>query len=651
MKRILCTILATLCLFTFAACGNNTPATDGGSGETVYVPGPDFEPEQPVKGTLTGYVTDRGTPVADVTVTFGGRSVTSMRSGKYAMHSVDIADGTVTFSKAGYFDYTLSLGEADFTDGTAEFDVDISRIATISGTVYDMNGNRLSGVTVSSGGRETETSGLGTYTLTYITTDDGLITFEKEGYGTVTRLVRADWYDEYATVYGLETYMHRMARLTGRVIAADGLGLAGAAVGCGSETVYTDADGWYELWVYPEVDSTHAVYTIVYEMPGYVSASTRITFGNSTDVFDYDRELNTVTLTPDDTAELDIIANSTDTERLNLYGRTLYNAGEGADEIMNIMSGFEVTFTGTWLSVEMRTLPQPRINPNRAMFTTWSIFVDGAVDPLERQLYAESESWMTYSLVSGLPEGTHTVKVVKTDDPLISSCLVRNYRTDGTFGTRPEKPSLIMEAYGDSITSGGDNLLFNNKPSEDVVPGNGNGAATYVSYASYDLGAQLNVFSRSGICLYGANPGDTVNVVSRIYRQYSPLNTNIWTPPADYKPDIIVIGLGTNDQFGNMTGFAAAFKQFIRDLCNWYDKDDITFVLVHGFADLTVNNSGQIISPTIEECLIEVVSDMSDEGFDVHRLKFDPAPRFHPLADEHRAAADELTALLEELGY
>ncbi len=648
MKKAVCIILSLMFVLTFSGC-KSVPAADDPETVKVYVPAADSDPEQPSKGTVSGYITDNGAPVDGVTVTFGDRTVKSMRSGKFAMHSVEITDGKISFSKLGYFDYETTVLKTDFTDGTMEINVDFSRIATISGTVYDMNGNRLSGVTVSSGGQSVTTNSLGAYTITSVTADDGLITFAKEGYGSVTRLVRADWFDGDANVYGLETFMHRMAALSGSVIAPDGNGLAGVAVGCGSETVYTDDDGNYVLWVYPETDGTRANYRIFYEKEGYIPTETRVTFGSSYSGIEYEQQLNPVTLTPS-VADYDVIESSTDSERLNMYGRTLYNSSENADEVMNIMSGFEVRFTGTWLSVEMKTLAQPRINPEKAMFTTWSVFVDGSVDPLEHQFYAESESWMTYSIVSGLKEGTHTVKVVKTDDPLISSCLVRNYRTDGEFLLKPDKPALKMEAYGDSITSGGDNLLFNNKPSEDVVPGNGNGAATYVSYSSYDLGADLSVFSRSGICLYGANPGDTVDVVSKIYSQYSPKNKNIWTPPAGYAPDIVVIGLGTNDQFGNMTGFAAAMEQFIRDLCSWYAKDDITFVLVHGFADLTVNNSGQTISPTIEECLIKVVEDMSGE-YDVHRLKFDPAPRFHPLADEHRAAADSLTELLESLGY
>ena len=323
------------------------------------------------------------------------------------------------------------------------------------------------------------------------------------------------------------------------------------------------------------------------------------------------------------------------TGEVNLYGRNLFCGAENADEFINVMSGFEVRFRGTRLTAEMKTLPRPRINPNKPMFSTWSVFIDGARDPVERMLSARSEEWAEYTLAEGLAEGEHVVMAVKTDDPLVSSCLVRGYRTDGAFLPRPARPALRMEAFGDSITTGGDNML-GDRPSEDVVPENMNGAATYAAYAAYELGAELNVFARCGICLYGANEGDTVNVVSKIYDRVSPMHAEKWELRR-YIPSVVVIGLGTNDQFGNMAGFSAAYAQFVRELAAAYGKETL-FVLVHGFADLAVNQKGERICPPLADAVADTARVLRGEGYSVRTLRFDPAPRFHPLYPEHRRA-------------
>ena len=329
-------------------------------------------------------------------------------------------------------------------------------------------------------------------------------------------------------------------------------------------------------------------------------------------------------------------------DHVNLFGRTMYRTNYQAVQFDNVASGFEVRFYGTAFYAEMRTIKQPKINPDREMYSVICVFVDGATDPLETIINVETEAFERYTLCEGLPEGEHTVKVLKTDDPLVSSLLVRGYETDGQFLSAPERKKLKMEAYGDSITSGGDSLIGDG-PSYDVVPGTGHGAATYATFAAQDLGAEINVFSRSGICLFAANSGDQINVVEKIYKNVSPLNANPWNLER-YIPDIVVIGLGTNDELGNqfsINGFAAALRRMITGLSEVYGKDT-TYVCVYGYMNKNDN---------VEKAIDSVKETMNKEGYGVYSLKFQKAVNGHPSVAEHRAGGYQLSTLLRTLGY
>lgn len=329
-------------------------------------------------------------------------------------------------------------------------------------------------------------------------------------------------------------------------------------------------------------------------------------------------------------------------EYVNLFGRTVYRTNYQAVQFDNVASGFEVKFEGTAFYAEMRTIKQPKINPNREMYSVICVFIDGEKDPLQTIINVETEAFERYALCEGLPYGEHTVKVLKTDDPLVSSWLVRGYETDGKLLPAPERKKLKIEAYGDSITSGGDSLIGDG-PSYDVVPGTGHGAATYATFAAEDLGAEINVFSRSGICLYAASSGDTVNVVEKIYQNVSPLNANPWDLKR-YVPDIVVIGLGTNDELGNqfsVSGFAAAIRRMITGLSEIYGKDT-TYVCVYGY--MNKNND-------IENALNSAKATMETEGYNIHSLKFQKAVNGHPSVAEHRAGGYQLSAFLRTLGF
>lgn len=319
--------------------------------------------------------------------------------------------------------------------------------------------------------------------------------------------------------------------------------------------------------------------------------------------------------------------------KIKIHGRYTVDDGVRFD---NVASGIEVRFTGSKLFVTMKTFARPKINPLYDMFTVLCVMVDGN-DPLQMRLDVMSDVPQRYEVVS-LPYGTHTVKLFKTDDPLISSWTVSEVETDGTLNVLPMSSKLRLELFGDSISVGGDNLIGDG-PSLDVVPGTGNGCATFATFCAYDLDADINVLARCGLCLYPASTSDTEVVVGKIYDKVSALTLAPWDMSA-YVPDAVIISLGTNDELGNVfdtDGFSQALVTLANDLVRTYCKKDILFVLTYGFMDKTEQIRQGVISATESLCA---------QGIKAVNLQMPHAKCGHPSVAEHRTASHLLTELI-----
>ena len=248
--------------------------------KTEYVLGSDYEPSCVEKGTVEGLIQGSDGPLSGVKITLGDKTATSMRSGKFILRSADLSGGKLTFSKDGYFDYRYKLESDDFIGGKACVEITLTKKSNVSGTVKGSWGDYLSGVKVSSGGVETFTNADGTYNLDGVLAKDGILTFSKDGWGTVTKLVREDWFDENGTASGMDVEMHRTATLRGRVTDGE-TGLEGVTVTCGSAKAITDANGYYFLdGIFPELIVKHrnSGYQVEYKLNGYTTQVLTIDF-------------------------------------------------------------------------------------------------------------------------------------------------------------------------------------------------------------------------------------------------------------------------------------------------------------------------------------------------------------------------------------
>lgn len=214
-----------------------------------------------------GAVTDANNmPIAGVSVTIGGQTVTTDGSGKWSATAALSQEGlTVEYSKTGYISASTQIGVGDVGMSSVwnETKQLAAHVVTISGTVTDQNTDPVEGVTVTltyAGGesKTVMTNAQGVYTFSDVTTFvDVTITFAKEGYAqgsetrTAAQLAERDEFtvDKNITATAQIEYI----TLTGKVVGVSG-GLSGAKVEAGDLTATSNQDGVFTIENFPVVD-------------------------------------------------------------------------------------------------------------------------------------------------------------------------------------------------------------------------------------------------------------------------------------------------------------------------------------------------------------------------------------------------------------
>ncbi|MGN1077232.1 MAG: SGNH/GDSL hydrolase family protein, partial [Candidatus Gallimonas sp.] len=339
------------------------------------------------------------------------------------------------------------------------------------------------------------------------------------------------------------------------------------------------------------------------------------------------------------------IADLTDEEHVNLYGRTYYNESMQGRAFVNSASGFEVRFRGTELSMQAQS------NYISGWESRISVYVDGETDSNARVVTVKSSMLATYArvvLAENLAEGEHTVKVLKRLPSNKDTVLVSALSTDGEFLSAPARPQTKIEFFGDSITcgygvmrdvSGGDR---NNNTNETT-----NAMLSYAGIAAQQLSADWRIYGRDGIAMrypYSSG-GITVSenpaaVAVDLDSEEYPYDYNSWTP------DAVVIYLGTNDYNArnaahnsfSMEALKISFVQFIRDVVGYYYGKEIPIVLC----------SGQMVAGSgLDECMRGVKSMLVSEFPNLDTLEFAACASNHPIVEEARVAGNLLAEKLK----
>ncbi len=339
--------------------------------------------------------------------------------------------------------------------------------------------------------------------------------------------------------------------------------------------------------------------------------------------------------------------------QVNLYGRNYYSSGQNAEAFANAAAGFEVKIRGTSLTVTARSVPAANRTADR-----FSVFIDGEKDSNAKVVEMPHNvlGFSTLTLAEKLPEGEHTIKVLKRTASNQGTTYIKNISTDGVFLQAPSRPKLSIEFFGDSITVGAgvlrrvtfDKATGTYNDSEAYTAETGNVFQSYAGYAASMLDADFRVLGRSGLAMKYSSESVTMlsncnSAVIDIDPQEQPYN---WS---GYTPNAVVIYLGTNDYIQghghselnfSYAGLEAAFVQFIREVIGGHYGTEIPIVVC----------SGQMAAESdLNASMERVANSLKGEFPNIAHVRFAACASGHPTASEAETAGKLLAGKLREL--
>ncbi|MBP5292496.1 MAG: hypothetical protein J6023_00025 [Clostridia bacterium] len=301
------------------------------------------------------------------------------------------------------------------------------------------------------------------------------------------------------------------------------------------------------------------------------------------------------------------------TDFLTLYGRTVVQGKEL--KLFWTNSGFAFRCKGTGASV--------RINPSSTNSTYYgyvNVYVDGAFEPASTICVTTAGN---YDLISGLPEGIHTIEVRKRNEAAYGQSATLSFSnlkvTDGAFCVKPpEKPDFKIEFIGDSITCGFGNMIYDG--TGNYTTATEDGTMTYAALTAKALNADISVIARSGICYVQGSDKDSM------FGEYektaslpgAALSTEPWNFSSD-PADVVVINLGTNDGGARIDGksiTAATYTSQAVDFIEMVRRNNPDALIVWAYGLM-----GTGMAPALEAAVQQVKKAGDD---DVLFLKMNP---------------------------
>lgn len=331
-------------------------------------------------------------------------------------------------------------------------------------------------------------------------------------------------------------------------------------------------------------------------------------------------------------------------DRVRLFGRTYTRPAQPEHVFIPwTCGGFTVTFTGSSLTAEMAS--DAWHNENACPYL--AVIVDG--DDAHRQKIAVNrEGLCRYTLAERLPQGEHTVTVLKLSEALQSGWEVGALFLEGTLLNTPREESRPkIEFIGDSITAGfGNRCPTENGP---FCTREQDGYDSYGAIAARALGADYQIFAVSGYGVYRSPFGKDV---PPLYPYADGLHGQQarWDFSA-FSPDVVVINLGTNDGGWINLEPTLPTDEKIRLVEERYIEFLHTVRQAHPGAYIlcTIGLLESNAAPYVEQAVDRAKNDGMER---LSFLKLPAAQSFgagHPSLEAHRAGADVLVRALADL--
>ena len=155
----------------------------------------------------------------------------------------------------------------------------------------------------------------------------------------------------------------------------------------------------------------------------------------------------------------------------------------------------------------------------------------------------------TYTIATGLSDTTHKIELYKRTEATNWPTAFVNFIIDNgkKLTEPPARPIRKMEFYGDSITAG----LSLDAPGDDQAAVNTNSYLTYGSVTSRNLNAEHHTIAVSGIGV--VKSWWDANMPKDYYYRLTGSDGSSYWDFNEWKPDLIVINLGQNDKWLDVT--------------------------------------------------------------------------------------------------
>ena len=272
---------------------------------------------------------------------------------------------------------------------------------------------------------------------------------------------------------------------------------------------------------------------------------------------------------------------------LKRFGRVEVSGGRTKKmNVDHVASGFEVGFFGTELKVTAST--------SRTIYFRY--FVDGDKEGVFKKSYPASAE---YIVAENLPNGYHTVRLLKSSELDEGLLTIENIATDGVF-VPTESADLKIEYIGDSITAGYG--VLGERGSEARSTKNSDGTKTLAYLSAQKLNADHSIIALAGIAINVHLWRDNV-VMKDLYKQKS-LNDTSAYDFSKWQPDIVVCLMGENSYgycinkdssyYNRFSADYLAFLQYIQSV-----RPNAKIVCVYGM----MNNDYLIRSAITEAAL------------------------------------------------
>jgi lysophospholipase L1-like esterase len=314
-------------------------------------------------------------------------------------------------------------------------------------------------------------------------------------------------------------------------------------------------------------------------------------------------------------------------------------------------TGVSFTFTGTSATISLANI----VDDN-----SFDLVVDGGASTVIGKVSNTTIS------TPKLAKGTHTVVLRRRSETALGTVSINTVTTDGTFVSEKALTRQI-EVIGDSITVGygldGTNPCTNNA----LVTDN---PKTYGVLAATALGADYNVIAWSGKGLVrniATGSPDTSPLIPELYTRYGANDASGSYPfPSTWKPQAVVINLGTNDfsYLGydangqsyaaravlNASDFTAGLVNFVKSLQTHYPDAEF-FLLNSPMLSDTFPTAKDVQKSTQTKAIQDAVTKLGKKAHfvDWPTQGSDVGCDYHPNAATHAAEGKVLAAAISKV--